>query len=455
MNSRPVAICVILLFFSLAVPSISIAQEEITIEDLRQSMNEMKEEYEERIGALELTLELMEAGVEEPPFLDEPGENVPYYRDMGVSPGRIGELGQTDRFSRTFNPAIGLVLDMLANATTDNVSRGKQDQIWLRVAELSIAAQIDPYGYAYANLEGSDGEFGVGEAVGVLNRLPANFSLKGGLMLADITKFGQRHVHELPFVEKPSVLVDYIGGSLRGTGVELHQWFGLSDTTPLRWSLGMFTGLKGHSHTLAQGHVHDHGHDDFSGKRHLKNFQYGGRITSYTDLDEENSLQLGGSLYWAPEIATESEGLEFTTHRTIGGLDATYKWQDPSSRQTLFVGGELLLSNGRFLHEAVGGGHGLISETSYGGYLWTEYAWSPDWSVGALVDVYELRENADVLQKDYSAFITRNLSHFRRLRFQYRFNDLDRGEGSWGHDYHEFILQWAIILGTHAHGLDW
>lgn len=433
------------------------AQEEPSRQELKKELEALKKEYDRRLGELELTLELMSAGGGAGPAAQEEGRpEAGAAPSFGVAPGRIGALGQTDRFSRTFNPAVGLVLDTLGTVTTDKASRGKQDRFWLRAPELNLAAHIDPFGYGYAVFEGSEDEgMEVVEAAGVLNRLPANFSLKGGRMLADVTKFGQRHDHELPFVEKPGVLYDYIGGALQGTGLELHQWFGIADTVPIRWSVGAFNELAGHGHDLVHGHHHHH--EDESGdlsKRHLDNFSYGGRVTSYMDLDEKDSLQLGASAWLAPEITNHEAAGNFDTRRTVGALDATFKWQDPSSQRAFYLGAEALLSHGQLLH---GEGAGMTedTETSTGAYLWGEYLWNPYWSTGVILDRYQLKQNNDVAQQDYSAFVTWRISHFNWLRFQYRYNDLDRGEGSYGRDYHEFIFQWSIVIGSHAHGLDW
>ena len=431
-----------------------------TREALEKEIEDLRKKYDQRLSDLELTIELMEAGGgagELDAQGGRPGTETVSGEGFGMAPGRIGTLGQEDRFSRTFNPAIGLVLDMVGTLATDKKSRGHQDSFWLRAAELNLSAHIDPYGYGYAVFEGTEDEgVHVVEAAGVLNRLPANFSLKGGRMLADVTKFGQRHDHELPFVEKPQVLFDYVGGSLQGTGLEVHQWFGITDTIPLRWSLGAFTGLEGHSHDIVHGHHHHHDEYEEGGltKRHLNNFGYGGRVTSYMDLNEKDSLQVGLSGWWSPEVKNRDETGTYDTRRAVGALDVTYKWEDPSSRKQFIMGAEGLLSHGEFLY-GEGTGACVDSETSTGGYLWGEYAWNPYWSVGFILDCYQLKENNDVLQKDYSAFVTWRLSHFNLLRLQYRYNDLDRGEGSYGRDYSEFIFQWSIVMGSHAHGLNW
>ena len=164
----------------------------------------------------------------------------------GVAPsGIIGVLGQTTRFSSTFNPAVGAALDVLPNYSTrrDTIGDGA-DRFYLRAAELNMSAQFDPFGYAFVTLEataGAETEVEFIEGAAILNRLPANFSLKGGKFLGDFGRFGQRHEHEMPFVEKTRDLLRLISGaasirlalkSINGLGLATtHRFAGRSAST--------------------------------------------------------------------------------------------------------------------------------------------------------------------------------------------------------------------------------
>ena len=120
----------------------------------------------------------------------------------------------------------------------------------------------------------------------------------------------------------------------------------------------------------------------------------------------------------------------------------------------MIVGAEAFASNGLFFDEDAAVFH---DENSLGGYVWSEYSWDPHWAAGVMVDVYQMAEQSDVGQKDYDAWVTWRISHFNHLRFQYRFNDVERSdhEGLENEDSHEFMLQWIIVIGSHQHGLDW
>ncbi len=380
---------------------------------------------------------------------------------MGASPGLMGNLGQTTRFSRTFNPSLGAAVDVIGNRQTGSDSGEHQDRFWLRAAELNLAAQIDPFGYAYVIVEAGEGEsVSIIEAAAVMNRLPANFSVKGGKILADFGKFGQRHDHELPFVEKPLVYYDYIGGSINSTGLEIHQWFGITDEIPLRWSAGVYNELEGHGHRVWGGHHHghDHGAEPF-GKRQIDNFAYNGRVTGYGDLTDNSSLQVGASCLWAPEIQAfhqEAAGdpvERWETRRTVAGADVTYKWTDPASRREFIFGVEGFKSRGTFLHEEE---EEIEDGDACGGYAWCEYAWSPYWAAGVMGGAFESAMHDNVGQREISTWLTWKISHYNWLRAQYRFNDLERhGDAFAGEDFSEFFVQWIFVFGSHAHGLNW
>ncbi len=380
----------------------------------------------------------------------------------GASPGLMGRLGQTTRFSKTFNPAIGIAVDIIADAHTGHDSGPHRDSLWLRAAELNLAAQIDPYGYGYVVVEGNDDHdegVNVIEAAAVMNRLPWNLSLKAGRLLADHGKLGQRHDHELPFVEKPGVYYDYIGGSAQVTGAEIHHWFGLTDEVPVRWSAGVYNRLEGHGHRIGERR-HHHADEEPFGHRHLDNLAYNLRVTGYKDLTDRSSIQAGTSLLWAPGIRDFHENAatgivrRIETRRTISAVDVTYKWRDPSSQREFLFGVETFQSYGKYFHEE----HVRIEGSdSFGGYAWAEYSWDPHWAAGTMAGAYEMARFEDVGRKEFNAWLTWKISHFNWLRLQYRFNDLERDLHAEvrDSDSHEVMAQWILVFGSHAHGLDW
>jgi len=416
----------------------------------------------ERIEALELEVgDLEQTPPSRPPRTESDSAGEPAAgQSMGASPGLMGNLGQTTRFSRTFNPAVGAAIDIIGNRQTGSDSGEHQDRFWLRAAEINLSAQIDPFGYAYVIVEGNeDHNASIVEAAAVMNRLPANFSVKAGKILADFGKFGQRHDHELPFVEKPLVYYDFVGGSVNSTGVEVHQWFGLTDEIPLRWSAGVYNELEGHGHRIWGGHGHEHDEVEPYGKRQMDNFAYNGRLTGYGDLSDNSSLQVGASCLWAPGIQAFHQDAagdpveRWETRQTVAGADVTYKWTDPASRREFILGVEGFKSHGTFFHED---DEAIEEGDAYGGYAWCEYSWSPYWAAGLMGGAFESARHDNVGERELSSWVTWKISHYNWLRFQYRFNDLERhGDAFGGEDFSEFFVQWIFVFGSHSHGLDW
>lgn len=369
--------------------------------------------------------------------------------------------GQATLFSRDFNPSIGVVIDVIGNRQTGSDSGENQDWFWLRTAELNLSGRLGDFGYAYANVEGNEEDSAyLIEAAAVVDSLPADFSIKAGKILADFGKFGQHHDHELPFVERPLVYYDFIGGSINSTGVEVHQRFDLTDQIPLRWSAGVYNDLESHGHRIWGGHDHDHDDDvEPFGKRQMDNFAYNARLAGHGSLSENSSLQAGVSCVWAPEIQAfhrEAAGdpvERWETRRTVAGADLTYRWSDPSSSNEFLLGVEGFQSHGTVLHED---DDALADSDAVGGYAWCEYAFSPHWAAGVMGGAFENTQHDNIGQREISSWITWKIAHHNWLRFQYRFNDLERhGDEFAGEDFSEFIVQWAFVFGSHSHDTDW
>jgi hypothetical protein len=423
---------------------------EVTSEDLRslrEEIERMRADYEGRIRELEEELAILrERGAGEPGSSFETAA-----QELARMPGPetyslMGRLGQTSGFDRTFNPALGFVLDMAASAGTRDVSGDDLNRFDFRSLEVGLSSHIDPFGYAYAVL-GAHGEgVEVEEAAGVLDRLPHNFELKGGKFLTDFGKFGSTHPHDLPFLRLPGGYRAFVGGdgNPAGTGLELHHYFGIGDDIPIRWSLGMFNDLEVHESD------HEHESEDFRGKRKLDNFMYSGRATAVYDLSPSSWLQVGTSLIYLPEnveFHDEDDAIErFENRKTLTGLDFTYRWISLTEPRSLYLGTEFFYNRQSFVDED---SDSTSPERARSWYAWGEYFWNRFWSAGAKTDHYEYAADPDHDAWEHTAWVAWRLSEFNRLRLQYTFTDDDE------EDFHAVYLQWTIYLGTHAHGVQW
>ena len=69
----------------------------------------------------------------------------------------------------------------------------------------------------YAIINGTQDGVEVEEAAIVTTSLPYNLGLKGGRFFADFGRLSKFHDHDLPFVNRPHVLDEYVGASRRPT----------------------------------------------------------------------------------------------------------------------------------------------------------------------------------------------------------------------------------------------
>jgi hypothetical protein len=142
------------------------------------------------------------------------------------------------------------------------------------------------------------------------------------------------------------------------------------------------------------------------------------------------------------------------TERSLEGVDLTLSWKPLSNNQfnSVICGTELLHSGGSFdVMPTLGGFSPFIrSVDSYGMYSYLTYKWSREWSAGFLFEWMEDSWNNADRTVAYSPYITWALSHWNQLRLQYTHTDHNAVSGLRPDD--AVYLQWAWIIGAHAHG---
>ena len=97
-----------------------------------------------------------------------------------------------------------------------------------RSVEMDLSASVDPFAKGYAVINASadavTGEMalGVEEAALQTTSLPWNLELKAGRFFGEFGRLSYIHDHELPFVNRPLVLDQYIGGESRTDGLQVN-----------------------------------------------------------------------------------------------------------------------------------------------------------------------------------------------------------------------------------------
>ncbi len=186
---------------------------------------------------------------------------------------------------------------------------------------------------------------------------------------------------------------------------------------------------------------------DNSKLRSASQFTYLGRLNTYFDLTDNQSIELGSSMAYTPSLRLAGDVSGGT--RILNGVDITYRYQplDSAVYQGATWGAEFYANNERFPVDGV-----AKRKRSYGGYSYAELKLNKNWSTGFLVDYAPVIETPNQRTLGYSPFLTWNLSEFNRLRLQYsylnnNFHGADKAENG-----NQVFLQWTTVIGAHTHG---
>ena len=368
-------------------------------------------------------------------------------------------------FPSQFNPAIGLIVDTVASYT--DKQRGNFE---MRSAEVGLSASVDPFARAYAILNGTQDSFEVEEAAIVTTSLPYNLALQGGRFFADFGRLSKFHDHDLPFVNRPVVLDEYVDGESQADGVQ-GSWL-VPIGQYLTLTAGMYNKIGADNERVSNVVSRD-----------LSEFTYLGRAATFFSLTDANSIDLGLSLAGTPQVAFEE-----AEPRYLGGLDLTYRWIPlGASGYHGFIWGTEVLVNSE--NRPVGGfpvdsdvaaeqrlagelaapiASPVANRTPYqpttleqeqqvaaplvfqrknavGLYSYAEYRFTRQLSAGFLFDWAESINPGVGDTFAYSPYLTLWASEFQRFRLQYT-----RFEAPGDHE-NQFFLQWTVIIGSHVH----
>jgi len=336
-------------------------------------------------------------------------------------------------FPSQFNPAIGLIVDTVA---TYQEQGGADFQ--LRSAEIGLAASVDPFVRGYAIITGNDEGIEVEEAAIVTTSLPYGLEMKGGRFFADFGRLAKFHDHDLPFVDRPIVLDQYVGGESQADGVEL------SYLTPLSQYL-----------TITAGMYNKLGADNFQVNnldlRPLDKFTYLLHPATFFSLNDNNSVDLGASWAYTPKVTSYSvDGQTVLTDgkaRQLAGVDLTYRYIPlaEASYRSMVWGTEVLYNHETF---NVGTDDAPVYSpaNSVGLYSYIEPRVTRRLYPGFLFQWVQPINGVGGDTLAYSPYLTLWASEFQRIRAQYQYLDAPGSHQS------QFFLQWTAILGSHVHG---
>ena len=379
---------------------------------------------EERIRTLEAEVQSLRAALPggapaaaEPatvPAVQEPGQG-----QLQAPSAPLPVYGGLASMSKALNPDIGIVGSFLGATGRNQVN--PFPSLSLQESEVSLQAIVDPYARADFFLAIGEEGIEVEEGYVTFPALPGNFLLKGGKMRSSFSRVNTFHNHTLPWIDRPMVQFNLMGGSLEEADVGIKEaGLSVSRIVPAPIFLEATAELfRGDSGSLFQASRRS----DVSSVFHLRGYQ---------DLSESTNLEIGGSY----ARGHNDVGSDFLTH--LGGLDATLRWK-PLRRaiyHSFSARSEFVWSRRQ---EEAG------TQRAFGFFASAEYQFARRWFGGARFDWSERARAANQHDNATSLVLTYWPSEFSQIRGQLR-----RTHYAEGNTANELLFQFLFTLGAHG-----
>src|SRR5205085_92112 len=322
--------------------------------------------------------------------------------------------------AKALNPDISAIGDFIAVAGHNPVQ--PSPSLEMHESELGFQAIIDPY--ARGDFFLSFGEEGVNLEEGYITftALPAGFVAKVGKMRSAFGKVNMMHNHVLPWVDRPLVTNNLIGGEdgIDDAGVSISRIIPAPKGLFLEATGQVFRGDSGTDDSPV---FHASRNSDVSAVAHLR---------SYADINESTNIDIGVSY----ARGHNELGTDFLTQ--LYGIDATLRWK-PLRRSIYhsFVGrGEFIWSQRQQIP---------TEQRAFGFYTSGDYQLGRRWFLGGRYDLSDRSRFANLTDKGASAVLTYWPSEFSQVRGQYRFTHY-----AGNIDTHELLMQVQFSLGAHG-----
>ena len=326
--------------------------------------------------------------------------------------------------AKLFNPNIGIIGNF-----TGAIGRGigspfvaPARSFSLQESEASFQEVVDPY--ARADFFLAFGEEGVEVEEGYLTflNLPGDLLLKAGKMRATFGRLNAFHNHTLPWVDRPLVMYNLLGGSTEDPDTGIKD-AGISMSRILSTG-GVFVEATGEVFRGTSGTL-------FRAERR-SDVSAVGHVRSYLDVTDATNVEAGISY----ARGTNEFGSQFITQ--LYGADVTMRWR-PLSRaiyRSLTLRTELIWSRRA---------EPVQIRRAFGFYASADYQFARRWTAGLRYDWSERANDPDIADKGGSAVLTFRPSEFSQVRAQYRRTQLGGLPAA-----DELIFQLLFTLGAHG-----
>jgi hypothetical protein len=336
--------------------------------------------------------------------------------------------------AKLLNPDISLIGDFIGTAGHNNVAPGRS--LEMHESEVGMQAIIDPYARADAFISFGETGVNVEEAYVTFTSLPGGLLLKVGKKRADFGKVNTIHNHALPFIDRPLVTNNLVGGEdgIDDAGFFLSRFL----PAPKNWFLeGTAEVLRGDSSDVFQ-----------AGRR--EDVSVVGHLRAYRDLTESTNLDLGVSYARGHNnagIGTSFDPSRFRTNLYSG--DATLRWK-PLRRaiyNSFLFRTELVWSARDQLSSALP--NLFQTQHAFGLYSSAEYRVNRRWTVGGRFDRSGHATDARLTDSGFSGILTYWPSEFSQIRGQYRFGHLATSPTDFSNA-NEILFQFLFVMGAHG-----
>lgn len=415
---------------------------------MRKQFETMKEQYQKAIETMSERLHRLEA--QPPPAPAQPVVQAPPAAPPAGQPPPLELARPREPFALYQRRGAGQLLfdmgltgDFIGNLTQHNVDKAnggtfpnRQNRFFPREIELGLFGQIDPYANAYALIEAGEETAGqettlkLAEAALTLLTLPYGTQLKMGQMRNRFGYSNVIHEHDLPWIDRPNVLVRFFGeDGLVEKGAEL-TW-----VPDLPFYLEVLGG------------AFNGDNDTAFGERKLNKPLATGRVRTFFELTDTSAILLGGSV--AHGITAEN------LRNTIAGYDLKFKYRPEGWLHPLLtLASEGLYSIRRVNVISKEDAHGeKRTRDRFGWYTYGELQPFKQWAAGFRFDSTQFPVNPG---REWSEepYLTYWPSEFLRFRLAYKHTDRSHREGfsdngATARIADEYLFQATFILGAH------
>jgi len=345
-----------------------------------------------------------------------------------TSGGALPNYGGGSAAAKALNPDISVIGDFIGavggNTPPPLATLQPFPSLQMHESEIGLQAIIDPY--ARGDFFMSFGEEGVNLEEGYITftALPGGLVAKVGKMRSAFGKVNMMHNHVLPWVDRPLVSTNLVGGE---DGID-DAGFSVERILPA--PKGIFLEATGQVFRGDSADVFtEHGRSDVSTVAHLR---------GYKDISESTNLDLGLSYARGHNDATLATGAAGDFLTQLYGVDATLRWK-PLRRSIYhsFVGRSELIWSQRQEFP--------LEQRAFGFYASGDYQFGRRWFGGGRFDYSDRSRYANLTDKGFAGTLTYWPSEFSQIRGEYR-----RTHYAENRDSNEFLMQLIFSLGAHG-----